>query len=103
MKKLSGIPKRFKLFANTISVVWDNKLMELKGNLGNYIHGKRIITLSNTSDGVVLSNDSMTDTFYHEVVHAILHEMDREDLSLDDKFVDLLSKLIRQFVETQEY
>jgi hypothetical protein len=103
MKKLKKIPKSFKLFADTINIVWDNKRMNDKENYGEASYGERKITLSTTQGTDELAQDCILSTFYHEVVHMILLELRRDDLSQDEKFVDNFAKLLRQFIESQQY
>jgi hypothetical protein len=66
-------------------------------------YSKSEITLS-TKDGFDdLSEGKILDTFYHEKVHAILDMMKEEELSSNEKFVDIFSKLLRQSDITSEY
>lgn len=93
-------PFKFKLFATTIDVVWENKRMNDKGQYGECNYSQSKITLS-TSNGVDdLSDDKIKDTFYHEKVHMILDSMHEYDLSRNEKFVDQFAKLWRQSDET---
>jgi hypothetical protein len=97
------IPKKFKLFGTTYNIVWDNKLMNDKRIYGESDYSKSQITLSTTIGIKDLSEDKILDTFYHERTHAILDMMDERDLSENEKFVDVFSKLLRQADETAEY
>lgn len=42
-------------------------------------------------------------TLIHEVVHAVLDTIGREDLSQDEQFVDLLSNAMHQVVLTAKF
>lgn len=97
------IPKSFKLFATTVNVVWDNRKLNSIGAYGAHDYGKSEIILS-TEEGVdELSEDLIKDTFYHERTHAILDAMNESELSNNEKFVDVFSKLLRQSIETAEF
>ena len=103
MGKTMKIPKTFKLFGTTVNVVWDNGRMNDKNIYGLCDSGKNEIVLS-TVDGVVeLSNDTMLDTFYHEKIHCILDAMNEGELSGNEKFVEIFSKLLRQADESAKY
>jgi hypothetical protein len=97
------IPKEFKLFATTYNIKWDNLRMNDKQMYGLCDYSRSEITLS-TSDGVeALSNDKIIDTFYHERTHAILDMMNERELSQNEKFVDVFSKLLRQADESAKF
>lgn len=98
-----NIPKKFKLFGTTYSIVWDNKRLNDKSVYGLSDYSRTEITLSNTEGTVDLSEDRMMDTFYHEKVHAILDMMHERELSDNEKFVDVFAKLLRQADETAEF
>lgn len=97
------IPKKFKLFGTTVNVVWDNKRLEDLKAYGVFEYGASKITLS-TVDGLdKLAEDRIMDCYYHERTHAILEAMNERDLSSNENFVDVLSKLLRQADETAKY
>lgn len=97
------IPKSFKLFGTTYTVIWDNKIMNDMKNYGVSDYSKSEITLSDKIGDEKLSNDKIMDTYYHERTHAILDMMNERDISLDEKFVDVFSKLLRQADESSVY
>lgn len=100
MKK---IPRRFKLFATTVNVEWDNDRMNDKSQYGESNYSLSKITLATTIGVEPLSEDKILDTFYHEKVHMILDSMHRTDLSTNEDFVDMFGKLLRQSEESAEY
>jgi hypothetical protein len=97
------IPTRFKLFGTTVNVVWDNKRMNDLNAFGLFEYGLSKITLS-TIDGLdKLSEDRVMDCYYHERTHAILEAMHERELSANEDFVDVFSKLLRQADESAEF
>lgn len=100
---MQRIPKKFKLFASTINVVWDNKRMQDLNSYGCYEYSTQQITLSNKDGLTDTSEGKIVDTFYHEKVHAILSAMNEQDLNTNEKFVDVFAKLLRQSDETSEF
>lgn len=94
------IPKTFTLFSTPIEIIWDNKYCNDKEVYGEADYGQSRITMSLTTGLTKLSEGKMADTFYHEKVHIILDTMNEYELSKNEKFVDIFSKLLRQSDET---
>lgn len=46
---------------------------------------------------------NMEKTFWHEVVHAILHDMGRARLNNDEQFVDDFAKRLHQITKTAKF
>lgn len=101
-KNKANIPTRFNLLASTFTITIDNDKVDSinRDALGIISPTHRQIYLKDKTDGENLPIDTILDTYYHEVTHAILNEMGEEELKENEKFVDLLGKLIRQFIET---
>lgn len=98
-----NIPKKFKLFNTTYTVVFDNEKMDDRNAYGVSDYSASKIILS-TKDGINdLSIDRIADTFYHELTHAILDMMHERELSKNEKFVDVFGKLMRQAIDTAEF
>lgn len=97
------IPKKFKLFGTTYKVIWNNKRMNDKEVYGLSDYSRSEITLSTTIGTEKLNEDKIMDTFYHERTHAILDMMNEKELSSNEKFVDVFSKLLRQADETAKF
>lgn len=98
-----SIPTEFQLFGTTIKVLFDNDKMNTLKYYGCFDYSDSTITLSFTKGTTVLSLDRIKDTFYHEKVHAILDTMNEQELSENEKFVDVFAKLLRQSDETTKY
>jgi len=97
------VPKAFKLFATRINVLWDNDYCGHIDSYGETSYSESKIRMSDKQGQLILSEDKILDTFYHEKMHMILSTMHRYDLSGDEGFVDTLGKLIRQSDETAIY
>jgi hypothetical protein len=97
------IPKKYKLFGTTVNVVWDNKRLNDKRVYGLWDYSRSELTLSTTEGVEKISDDRIKETFYHERTHSILDAMNETDLSNNEKFVDVFSKLLRQADETAEF
>ena len=97
------IPKQFKTFGSTIEVVFDNKYLNNKSLYGEASYSENKIILADVDGVDALSPDRILDTFYHEKVHMILEAMGELELTKNEKFVEVFSKLLRQADITSEY
>lgn len=100
---MGNIPKRFKLFADNIEVVDNDRACNAKGAYGLCWYADNTILLATHENEKLLSEDRRISTFYHEKVHMILDHMNEYKLSENEKFVDIFAKLLRQSDETAEY
>ena len=98
-----GIPKSFKLFATTVKVEYDDSKMSNESCLGACSYTDALITLCENYKGDKLNKGVVIDTFYHEKVHVILDAMGEHELSKNEKFVEVFSRLLRQSDETACY
>ncbi len=97
------IPKSFKVFASTINVGFDNVRLSNEGVLGDCSFTDGQINVCNEYKGEKISDCCAVDTFYHEKVHIILDAMGEHELSKNEKFVEVFSRLLRQSDDTAEY
>lgn len=92
------IPARFKLFGNTIKVVYKRDLIDKKEAFGLWDYNRGTIYLQQSIRKHPLTKEQIENTFIHEATHAMLNLMGEEDLSANEKFVHTLSSLIHQFI-----
>jgi hypothetical protein len=91
------IPKRFDLLGLTYTVEvvkradWDDF-----ETVGLFTPRNRHIRL------LEADQPGLEHAFYHELCHAILNAMGKEELYTDEAFVDLLAGLIHQALQTAE-
>jgi len=97
------IPKKFKLFGHTITVEYDNSLMETddRDGLALYREGK-IKLLPNEGIYKNKPNSHIEATFLHEYLHFAFTFLGEHEISANEKLIDRLSQLLYQFIETQE-
>lgn len=91
--------KSFKLGAREYNIKKVEHIDET--GLGRTYSPRGLILLANTCNGKELPNDSIEQTLYHEVTHAILDELGYYELSSDEKFVQSFSLLLHQFEKTK--
>ena len=92
-------PKAFKLAGHTIAVKLDKDLMTIEDSYGNY--SERTSTINLVAPGAI-SKSKIEQTFFHELVHAILDELGELDLSKNERFVDSFSTLLHQAISSGE-
>jgi hypothetical protein len=97
------IPKSFKVFASTINVGFDNIRLSNEGVLGDCSFTDGQINVCNEYKGEKISDCCAVDTFYHEKVHIILDAMGEHELSKNEKFVEVFSRLLRQSDDTAQF
>lgn len=98
-----NIPKRFKVFASTINVVFDNVRLSNEGILGDCSFTDNQISICSEFKSDKVTDCNTVDTFYHEKVHIILDAMGEHELSKKEKFVEVFSRLLRQSDESAEF
>lgn len=60
------------------------------------------IKIAETWQNFELENTGKEQTFYHELVHAILDELGENELSANERFVQSFSVLLYQFEKSKE-
>lgn len=70
--------------------------------LGESLMGETKINISKTWCNEKVSDQSKDATLYHEVVHAMLDSLAYYELSQNEKLVQGLSVLMKQFEETKK-
>jgi hypothetical protein len=95
------IPKRFKLFAQTIRVEYKEDLTQKNDCIGQtkYRSGKIILQSTNPH----FNKTRQEQTFYHELIHWIFNVLKEENLDNNEKLVEQMSCLLHQALTTAEY
>jgi Zn-dependent peptidase ImmA (M78 family) len=93
------IPVKFKLGGLDITIEYQNDLAKTKGLSGQAVYTEQKIVL----DGSAQHEQSIEQTFCHELVHYILSTMGEEDLCNNEKFVDVFATFLHQVKVTSEY
>lgn len=95
--------KEFMLGAVKWKVVIDNDKMEDQNILGLASFTQSIIYLADTHKGKPIPEDLIAQTFYHELIHAILDAIGQdEDVIYDEKLVQGMGLLFHQFIKTKK-
>ena len=102
------IPKSFQLLGHTYTVEISEKLYEDEDIYGDCDIEKKLIRLQQVgsvtrldrktkkTDTVVITDEDLLDTFYHELVHVILYSMGEYKLHNDERFVGLMGRCLME-------
>lgn len=113
------IPKEFTLFGHRYSIVIEDDLFEKENCYGTAdddekkirIQKKQIVTKSyeDGTDKIIknvpidITDETIIETYYHEVIHAILDSLGEETLSENEKFVNMMGKAMLEIYLTSKY
>ena len=98
------LPKKIRVGNKWYSVEVVEAMVE-KGYMGKvyYPEQKIKIGLTSTQTGKKFKSADVHDTFWHEVVHAILEDMGYETLNRNERFVTGFAKRLNKAIETARF
>lgn len=105
-EKNINIPKYFTLLGHKYDVIIKKDLFETEGCYGNADEDLKLIQLQDVGvvkrkyedngktieHDVTITEEMVIETFFHEVVHIILDASGEEELSENEKFVNIMGK-----------
>lgn len=96
------IPKSFQLFGHTIEVSLEDEYIVHREQLcrGLWCPEQNKIRLANAKDQ---ADSILHQTLWHEMVHAVLDRLGEDELSNNEKLVDLLGQAFYQINITAKY
>ena len=94
------IPKKIRIGGQVLEIAQPKTIDD--GKLGKCCIGNGYIKIAETFDGLEQSESSKMNTYWHEVVHAILDTMGREDLSRDETFVSCFAGFMTECIYSME-
>lgn len=94
------IPKKFKVGGVDYIV----KQVEHCGDYDNFgfCRPQGIIEIANQAGGYKVPDSKKNQTFLHELTHAILFTMRKDELNDDESFVNTFSSLLNEAISTME-
>lgn len=103
--KTINIPSKFNLFGQTITVEYDQSLLQ-NGIVGQAQYKNNKILLQPSSEIQYRTRQQIEESFLHEVVHFLLYTADRGNcdppLHSREYLVEIISGLIHQALSTME-
>lgn len=103
-KKQIVLPRRIRVGSRqyTIDVV---ETMLNKGDMARVFYDKRQIQIATKSarTGRRYARKELNDSFWHELVHAILYDMDEHTLNRNERFVTEFAKRLADAVDSARF
>ena len=95
-----NIPKKFKV-GSVDYIVKQVEHCGLNDDFG-FWRPQGIIEIANQAGGYEVSDTKKRQTFLHELTHAILFAMGKEELNEDESFVNTFSSFLAEAISTIE-
>lgn len=95
------IPATFTLGGVTHTVEMTSSIEDTQ-DLGLYDPIRKVITSAKSCRGRVLPPSFQQQTFFHELVHAILNTMRKDDLYDDESFVNTFASFLNEAINTMK-
>ena len=98
------IPRRIKVGTKMYSIEIVEAMLE-KRNSGRTYYSQQTIKLGLKSNvtGRRYREEEVQDTFWHEVVHAILYDMGRDTLNRDERFVTGFANRLTKAINSAKF
>jgi len=97
------IPRRMRVGRKMYSVEVVEALID-KNCMGRVHYNERLIQIaSHRSPGRKIAGSEVRDSFWHETVHAILHDMGRDNLNRDEAFVIGFASRLSQAIDSARF
>ena len=97
------IPKSFMLHGHKFTVEFMDDLNDEHQLIGSINHSSTTIKLQRSCKGYKMEQSKIEDTFIHEMVHAMMVQIGRNDLNNDEVFITQFSSLLHQAITSMEY
>lgn len=94
-------PNSFEIFGQTFTVVLKKNLIKKHGALGRCNSEKGWIQIQDP-EYTDVSREVLEQTFFHELMHAILDSIGQEELSANENLVDLMGSCMYQAIKTMD-
>lgn len=93
------LPRSIKIGKTRYTVAWFDAMLE---QMGLFRPVLRVINVAIRKRGKPRKPEAIAETFWHEVTHAILHDMDHP-LWKDEKFVTAFSKRLSKAIDSARF
>lgn len=104
-KVKGSIPRAFTLFGQKYTIDQHSEIIDKNPDVdGQITYGTNQISIRTINDRREwLSEDYKQMVFWHEVIHAILHNIQEDELNSNEKFVSLMGNSLHQVVKSMEF
>lgn len=97
------IPVKFELGGKTIHVECEDKMVDRDDCVGQASCRRNKIKLQTNNIGITRPQESIEETFFHELVHWVLEMMCEKELTQNERFVSNFAQYLHQAFKTAEY
>jgi len=94
------IPAKFKLFGSEYDIKINNNLLAELGIDGRHASHTKTILLRTFGDGYHYNPSYIEQTYFHEIIHAILCVCGYDELNKDEKFIECFANALHQVLTT---
>ena len=103
-KQKLTVPRRIRIGKKQYSIDVVESMLN-NGDMARVFYDKRKIQLGQRSNktGRKFTDDEMQESFWHELVHAILYDMDEHKLNRNERFVTEFSKRISEAITSARF
>ena len=101
--EIYSIPREFKIFSKTIKVFFDEKLADRFGYNGLSNFKESTILIQPSCESYYRDYEDVKITFWHEVVHFVLKNLNYDEMAEDEEFIRLFAPALRQVIATSKY
>lgn len=102
MKLKYNIPRKFSMGGQIIKV-HIKRCVDVEGAIGYYKHHENEIGIQTHLNGSPIAVSQVEQTFWHEYAHCLLDHCREEELSTNEKLVDLLGEFLYQSLGKQKW
>lgn len=96
------IPEKFRLDGEIYNVIIDDDYCNGDEVYGEADFSQRLITICSRYNGKALKKSLKEKTFFHELVHQILHSMNKDALKYDEDFVELFAQRLYEYEKSKQ-
>lgn len=95
------IPQSFSVGGLDYKVIHDNSL-RYGEEYGHWNGSTCTIHIAETAGGEKLTEERKQQTFFHELIHAVLDAIGEDELNDNEQFIDALSNTLYQAIKTMK-
>lgn len=92
---------QYTIFGQVITVTPKTKIHK-KGFIGEWRPKENVVFYQENTDNCKLSKENIDQVICHEVIHSWLDKVGYENLSGDEKLVDLLGNCLNEFLKSKK-
>ena len=97
------IPKRFKIFGQTVQVKFVDDLVQNHDNRGEACFRRNKILIQADCKGVRTTREQIEQVFLHETIHILFNELCEDAMRDNEALVDKIASALHQVFQTAEY